>query len=107
MGSEMCIRDSLIDNALDAVSGRPEPLVEIALRKGKAGAEVSIRDNGPGIAVENLGKIFEPFFTTKQIGEGTGLGLWISFTIVEDHGGRIEVANRLEGGAEFTVVVPG
>ena len=98
---------NLIDNALDAVTGRPDPLVEITLRKDKAGAEVTIRDNGPGIARENLGKIFEPFFTTKTIGEGTGLGLWISFTIVEDHGGRIEAANRAEGGAEFRVFIPG
>lgn len=98
---------NLIDNALDAVAGRPDPLVEIALRKDKTGAHVTIGDNGPGIAVENLGKIFEPFFTTKVIGEGTGLGLWISFTIIEDHGGRIEASNRPGGGAEFSVFVPG
>lgn len=97
---------NLIDNALDAVAGRPEPTIQIVLRKDKGWVHVTIRDNGPGVAKENLSKIFEPFFTTKTIGEGTGLGLWISFTIVEDHGGRIEAVNRAEGGAEFVVSIP-
>ena len=98
---------NLIDNALDAVASRPDPSVEIELKRVKDGVRVSIRDNGPGIAKENLSKIFEPFFTTKTIGEGTGLGLWISFTIIEDHGGRIEVSNRAGGGAEFNVSLSG
>lgn len=98
---------NLIDNALDAVAGRPDPSVEIELKSEAEGVRVSVRDNGPGIAEENLSKIFEPFFTTKTIGEGTGLGLWISFTIVEDHGGRIEASNQADGGAEFKVRLPG
>jgi two-component system, NtrC family, sensor histidine kinase HupT/HoxJ len=97
---------NLIDNALDAVRGKPDPTIQITLRKDKGWVHVVIRDNGPGIAKENLSKIFEPFFTTKTIGDGTGLGLWISFTIVEDHGGRIEAANRPEGGAEFSISIP-
>lgn len=98
---------NLIDNALDAVADRADPAIEIASTREKACVRVSIRDNGPGIAQENLSKIFEPFFTTKTIGEGTGLGLWISFTIIEDHGGRIEASNRSGGGAEFIVSLPG
>jgi two-component system, NtrC family, sensor histidine kinase HupT/HoxJ len=97
---------NLIDNALDAVAGLSDPTIEITLRKENCRVKIIIRDNGPGIARENLSKIFEPFFTTKTIGEGTGLGLWISFTIVEDHGGQIEATNRAEGGAEFTVSIP-
>lgn len=97
---------NLIDNALDAVAGLPDPTIEITLRKENSRVQIIIRDNGPGIAKENLSKIFEPFFTTKTIGEGTGLGLWISFTIVEDHGGQIEATNRADGGAEFTVSIP-
>jgi two-component system, NtrC family, sensor histidine kinase HupT/HoxJ len=98
---------NLIDNALDAVANQPDPSVEIELKKEKDGVRVSVRDNGPGMDEENLSKIFEPFFTTKTIGEGTGLGLWISFTIIEEHGGRIEASNRAGGGAEFNVSLPG
>ncbi|MCO6184624.1 ATP-binding protein [Rhizobium sp. L1K21] len=96
---------NLIDNAFDAVADVPTPLVEIVMKREKGLVRIDIRDNGPGIAKENLSKIFEPFFTTKTIGEGTGLGLWISFTIIEDHGGRIEVSNRPDGGAEFSVIL--
>lgn len=97
---------NLIDNALDAVADRPDPTIQIVLRRERDRVQIVIRDNGPGIATENLSKIFEPFFTTKTIGEGTGLGLWISFTIIEDHGGRISAANGADGGAEFTITLP-
>lgn len=97
---------NLIDNALYAVAGRPDPTIQITLRKEGGMVHVAIADNGPGIAKENLSKLFEPFFTTKTIGEGTGLGLWISFTIVEDCGGGIEARNRAGGGAEFVVKIP-
>ena len=62
--------------------------------------------NGPGNAAGALDKIFEPFFTTKTVGEGTGLGLWISFSIVREHGGTIVAANRPEGGALFVIRLP-
>jgi two-component system sensor histidine kinase HupT/HoxJ len=53
-----------------------------------------------------LDKMFEPFFSTKAVGEGTGLGLWISWSIAREHGGSIAAANRPEGGALFTVRLP-
>ena len=80
--------------------------VEVSLRRKPGAAEIVIRDNGAGIAAKDLGKIFEPFFTTKTVGEGTGLGLWISFSIVREYGGSIKAANRPEGGAEFTIELP-
>ena len=69
--------------------------------------EVEIEDNGHGIPRENLKRIFEPFFTTtKSVGQGTGLGLSISYGIIEQHHGRIFVANAPGGGSVFTVRLP-
>jgi signal transduction histidine kinase len=65
-----------------------------------------ITDEGPGIAPADCAHIFEPFFTTKAVGEGTGLGLAVAQAIVEEHGGRIEVASEPGRGATFTVSLP-
>lgn len=80
----------------------------ITLRTGAADGWVWIEvgDNGCGIAPENLHRIFEPFFTTKPVGSGTGLGLSLSYGIVNRHGGRIEVASVLGQGTRFTVHLP-
>jgi len=67
---------------------------------------VSISDDGCGICAENLLKIFDPFFTTKPVGEGTGLGLSVSYGIIQDHQGRIDVSSRPGRGSTFTVVLP-
>jgi signal transduction histidine kinase len=67
---------------------------------------VEVEDNGRGISRENLKRIFEPFFTTKAVGQGTGLGLSISYGIIEQHQGKIFVANAPGGGAIFTVRLP-
>jgi two-component system C4-dicarboxylate transport sensor histidine kinase DctB len=77
-----------------------------------AGGEVArdviivVSDNGPGIPVDNLPFIFDPFYTTKEPGKGTGVGLAITTRIVQELGGRIDAANRAEGGARFTVRLP-
>ncbi len=67
---------------------------------------VEVRDTGKGIAQEDLEKIFEPFYTTKPVGEGSGLGLSVSYGIVREHGGWIEVESELDVGTTFTVVLP-
>jgi signal transduction histidine kinase len=69
-------------------------------------AKIVVQDTGPGIPPENLDQLFEPFFTTKDVGEGTGLGLSIVYGIVEEHGGRIEVASPPGEGARFTLYLP-
>jgi two-component system sensor histidine kinase HupT/HoxJ len=58
-----------------------------------------VEDNGPGVAPAMADKIFEPFFTTKTVGEGTGLGLWISYSIVREHGGDLTLAPDGPGAA--------
>ena len=93
-------------------NGRCENLLRIEI--GRAGAAkdgrefIAVRffDTGGGIAPEHLSQIFDPFFTTKEIGQGTGLGLAVSNRIVEEHGGWIEAANNMIGGATFTVHLP-
>ena len=67
---------------------------------------IEIADTGEGIAEENLQRIFDPFFTTKQVGQGTGLGLSLSYSIIKKHGGRIEVTSRVGEGTAFRILLP-
>ena len=67
---------------------------------------LEVEDQGVGIAPETLPKIFDPFFTTKDVGEGTGLGLSVSYGIVSDHGGRIQVTSVIGSGSRFSVYLP-
>lgn len=76
-------------------------------RPGAAVIDLTLTDSGPGIPPELLQKIFDPFFTTKAVGQGSGLGLFITHEIIEEHGGCINVANRPQGGAEFRIRLPG
>jgi signal transduction histidine kinase len=100
---------NLLTNALDAIEGGGE--VQITARQesgvfgqgfGRPTLAVVVADNGCGIPPENVARIFDPFFTTKEVGKGTGLGLAICLSIVEQHGGTIEV--RSEGQGKGTVV---
>ena len=101
---------NLLKNALDAVAGCDERRVHLALSldDGAGGAPeavVTITDTGPGIAPQARGRLFEPFFTTKPSGQGLGLGLAISSSIVQAMGGRLEAADAA-GGAQFTLRLP-
>ncbi|SHM30208.1 sensor histidine kinase [Vreelandella subglaciescola] len=97
---------NLISNALQAVQNTAAPTLSITLETPREHACLRVADNGPGIAEANLSHVFEPFFTTKAPGAGLGLGLSISARIMEDLGGKLSVANRPEGGAEFTLALP-
>ena len=97
---------NLLNNAEQAIQGTGEPGVVIArtlVRNGRVCLE--IEDSGPGVSEEVRDKIFDPFFTTKGIGEGTGLGLSLSYGILQEHGGEILVRNT-ERGACFEIALP-
>jgi len=97
---------NLIDNALDAVKAVPNPLVRIETRSQEKLAVVEVTDNGPGVSNDIRARIFEPFFTTKPVGDGTGLGLWITYSIVREHGGAVDCDNPPAGGARFVLRFP-
>jgi C4-dicarboxylate-specific signal transduction histidine kinase len=71
-----------------------------------ARVRLEVRDTGPGIPIEVMPRIFDPFFTTKGPGEGSGLGLSVSYGIVTELGGRLWAENRPEGGASFLLELP-
>ena len=95
---------NLATNAIDACAAGG--LVVVRTRSGAEGVEIEVEDNGKGMDEAVRGKIFDPFFTTKPQGRGMGLGLSISYGIVRDHGGRIEVQSTPGRGSRFTVYLP-
>jgi len=103
-GSELNqVWTNLIDNAVDAMEGRGTLVLRTAQRD--AWVMVDIEDSGPGIPPELIPKLFNPFFTTKPLGQGTGLGLNISYNIIKKHGGDIQVASQ-PGRTRFRVWLP-
>ncbi|HEX4951093.1 MAG TPA: ATP-binding protein, partial [Blastocatellia bacterium] len=95
---------NLILNARDAMPHGGQ--LEISVGADEHAAIITFRDTGVGISPENLTKIYDPFFTTKQIGQGTGLGLAVSFGIVQDHGGRLHVESQPGQGTVFYLSLP-
>jgi PAS domain S-box-containing protein len=96
---------NILLNAVDATEGR-EGMVEVDVDREDSVVRVKIADDGCGIASENMQKVFEPFFTTKRVGEGTGLGLWVSYGIIQSFRGDITVESQRGVGTTFSVVLP-
>ncbi len=103
----------LITNAFYTVSEKKkhqpegyEPTVSVSTKKIDDKVEVKIADNGKGIPQNIVDKIFQPFFTTKPTGQGTGLGLSLSYDIVKAHGGELKVETKEGEGAEFIILLP-
>ncbi len=97
---------NLILNAAQAMEGKGRITVRTAFEKAAERVSIEIGDTGPGIPSDILPHIFEPFFTTKEVGQGTGLGLSIAYSIVQNHGGRIEVDSTPDRGTTFRVILP-
>jgi signal transduction histidine kinase len=104
---------NLINNAFYAVDVKRkqnlngyEPTVLVSTRKNNGKIEIKVSDNGGGISQKVLEKIFQPFFTTKPTGQGTGLGLSLSYDIVKAHGGELKVETKEGEGSAFIILLP-
>ena len=111
MGDEPALIGVLINlfsNAAKAVHAaqRAEPRIEVHAEHQADRLCVRVRDNGQGIAAENIDRVFEPFFTTREVGSGLGLGLSISYGIIQRHGGVLSVASEPGAWTEFTFDLP-
>jgi two-component system NtrC family sensor kinase len=95
---------NLISNAIDAIGN--EGAIDVRSARFDSEIHVSVKDNGPGIAKDQQRKVFDPFFTTKASGKGTGLGLWVSYNIIEKMGGTITLDSEVGKGSTFTVRIP-
>jgi two-component system, NtrC family, sensor kinase len=104
---------NLLNNAIDAIEEKHKivsadlPKLTIRTRQSTDGIEIYIADNGVGMSEMVLPRIFDPFFTTKAIGQGTGLGLSVSYQIItKRHGGKLSCQSRLGQGSEFRIEIP-
>jgi two-component system NtrC family sensor kinase len=95
---------NIIMNAVHAVSA--VQTLKIITRKEEENIRIDFIDDGPGIDEGNISKLFDPFFTTKDVGEGTGLGLYITHGLIQRHRGAIEAHNNAGGGACFSITLP-
>ncbi len=96
---------NILLNAVDALQGK-DGTITTEVERDAGHLRVCISDDGCGISPENLAKIFEPFFTTKRVGEGTGLGLWVSYGIVKSFRGDITVNSVRGQNTSFCVILP-
>jgi two-component system NtrC family sensor kinase len=97
---------NIILNAVDAMNGIGRLVLATRESESAGFIDIGISDSGSGIPPENLDRVFDPFFTTKGVGHGTGLGLSVSYGIVQNHGGDIVVSSTPGSGATFTVSLP-
>jgi signal transduction histidine kinase len=99
---------NLIYNATEAMAGKKTRVLEITTGLSAPGdyVQVIISDTGTGIEDSHMDKVFDPFFTTKDPGQGTGLGLFISYSIIHEHAGRMWAENNEWGGASFFIELP-
>ena len=104
---------NLINNAFYVVEEKKkqipsgyEPAVSISTRKSNGNVEIKVSDNGNGIPHKVFDKIFQPFFTTKPAGQGTGLGLSMSYDIIKAHGGEFKVETKEGEGSTFIILLP-
>ncbi|MGD2036161.1 MAG: PAS domain S-box protein, partial [Bacteroidales bacterium] len=96
---------NIINNAIDAID-KEHGIITIKTDHTADKVQVSVKDTGKGIKEEARSKIFDPFFTTKDVGHGLGLGLSISYSIIQEHNGEIQVKSEVDKGTEFIIGIP-
>ena len=107
MGDPVKLEQVFINVLSNSIAATPRGgKLGIASRSNDGMVEVRITDAGCGIPVENQGRVFEPFFTTKDVGDGPGLGLFVSYGIISQHQGIIELASLPGAGTTVTVKIP-
>jgi len=97
---------NLVQNAVDAMQAQERPCLELVCEAAEGRARIDVIDRGPGIPEADLAHVFDPFFTSKPVGQGTGLGLYISYGLARDLGGDLTARNRDGGGAVFSLTLP-
>ncbi len=102
---------NILNNAIDALeekngSNSKKSRINIETKFDDKNVYISIQDNGIGISEENRKRITEPFFTTKEVGKGTGLGMSISCSIIQEHNGDLLVESETGKGTKFTIRLP-
>jgi two-component system, NtrC family, sensor kinase len=100
------VHEKLKNNPDSYQKEKYEPAITVSTKKLNDKVQVTVTDNGNGIPSDITNKIFQPFFTTKPTGEGTGLGLSLSYDIVKAHGGELTVKSATDEGTAFTIVLP-
>jgi signal transduction histidine kinase len=108
LGNANQLEQALINLMINAQQAMQPDGGQVTVRTTYEGDRVlvSVEDTGPGVPEEIRQRIFEPFFTTKKVGQGTGLGLSVTYGLIKDHGGDIRVGSGSTGGALFTIVLP-
>ena len=104
--AEFALEERRFEGTQDLLQQVDESALAVRYYRAAATVWIEVEDNGVGIPAENLKRIFDPFFTTKPVGAGTGLGLSVSYGIVQKHRGRIEVRSELDKGTVFRVILP-
>jgi len=107
LGSHTRLQQVFLNLLLNARDAMPSGgMVEIRTMANNGSVEIEITDNGAGIPAENLNRIFDPFFTTKASGRGTGLGLSVSYGIIKEHAGKVDVRSAPGSGTSFRLAFP-
>ncbi|MCE2994792.1 MAG: ATP-binding protein, partial [Flammeovirgaceae bacterium] len=97
----------IVDNAIHALKAvNGVRTISIQTLEQNNELHIRLKDNGTGISEKDQAHIFEPFFTTKEVGAGVGLGLSISYSIIEKHKGNISCVSKMGEGTEFTISLP-
>jgi len=95
---------NILSNAIDSIEERGDIFIDTSMNKSNI--IIKIRDTGKGMSKKTSSHVFEPFYTTKDVGEGMGLGLSVSYGIIEQHKGRIDLRSEPGSGSEFIIALP-